>query len=315
MTARVSVVIACLDAEATLAVQLQALAQQKCSFTWDLIISDNGSRDRTVAIARGFAAQLPRLRIVDSSDRPGAGHARNVGAAASDAPLLVFCDADDQAAPGWLAAIVAALEQDPFVAGSFEARKLNRPRVLRSRSLQQNEGLQRSPFGPKLPHAGPGNLGIERALFLGAGGFDPQIGCLEDTDLCWRLQLSGTRLAFAPEAVMHVRLRSSLRGMFAQARAYGDAAALLENRYRGQDRRDTAGTTTGPPRRRLNTPASLLRFVRRHRSLGAALWTVGWHLGYRRHQAQNRAQVTTSSGPSWLSVPAVLSGPELPGPP
>jgi GT2 family glycosyltransferase len=297
MTPEVSIVIACRDAELTLGVQLAALSRQECPVPWNVVISDNGSTDGTVALARSFTDRLPGLVIVDSSDRTGAGHARNVGSRATQAPLLVFCDADDEAAPGWLAAIVQALGTHPFVAGRFDAEKLNSAAIFRSRPLQQSSGLQCSPFGPDLPHAGAGNLGIRREVFLRAGGFDPVVGCLEDTDLCWRIQLSGTKLVFAPDAVMHVRLRSSLRTMWAQGRAYGTASALLTYRYatitipapslaEAGSGRGTGGAGPSPAARPVmsSTPVRRSRLARLidHRSLGSLLWTLGWHVGHRR---------------------------------
>jgi glycosyltransferase involved in cell wall biosynthesis len=265
------VIIACRNAESTLRVQLEALTRQYCPVPWNVVISDNGSSDGTVALAMSFAGQLPGLVVVDSSARPGAGQARNIGAESTQAPLLVFCDADDEVAPGWLAALVTALGTEPFVAGRFESRKLNTARVLRSRSLQQDGGLQGSPFGPDLPHAGAGNLGVTRAAFLSVGGFDPEVGSLEDTDLCWRIQLTGVRLAFCREAVVHVRLRHSLRTMWSQGRSYGRACAQLEHRY--------PSPRTGPPGPgRINAIISLLSH---QRSLGGLLWTLGWHVGHR----------------------------------
>jgi cellulose synthase/poly-beta-1,6-N-acetylglucosamine synthase-like glycosyltransferase len=306
VTPEVSIVIACRNAELTLDVQLTALAAQECPVPWNVVISDNGSTDATIAIARRFADQLPELVVVDSSDRPGAGHARNVGARATQARLLVFCDADDEAAPGWLAAMVRALENNQFVAGRFESERLNSARILRSRPLQQSTGLQESPFGPGLPHAGAGNLGIKREVFFRVGGFDPTVGCLEDTDLCWRIQLIGVPLVFAPEAAMHVRLRASLRTMWAQGQQYGAASALLAHRYppstvaAGSRALMSTGSATGAPGfTGPQTPAdtlaatphrvpgagrraTLIALLRDQRSLGSLLWTLGWHVGHRR---------------------------------
>ena len=183
-------------------------------------------------------------------------------------------------APGWLAAMVSALRQDAFVAGRFEATRLNSPRILRSRPLQQGDGLQESPFGPGLPHAGAGNLGVHRDVFFAVDGFDPSVGCLEDTDLCWRIQLTGVPLVFRPEAVVHVRLRSSLRSMWSQGRAYGEASALLTHRY------PTTPGLAAPDRRRSprSTAVAALTLLRQQRTPGALAWSVGWHVGHRQRQ-------------------------------
>jgi glycosyltransferase involved in cell wall biosynthesis len=280
----VSVVIACYNAEATIAVQLEALARQECPVAWDVIVSDNGSTDSSIAVVRRFADRLPGLTVVDSSAQAGPGYARNIGAEATQAKWLVFCDADDEAAPGWLATMVDALQHNDFVAGGFESAKLNSATALRSRPLQQSQGLQESPFGPDLPHAGAGNLGVSRELFFSVNGFDPSVGTLEDTDLCWRIQLLGHKLAFCPEAVMHVRLRSSWRTMWAQGRSYGAAAALLEDRYRSDSPAPTGPISSkpGPARpRRFGLAGRAFALVRDQQNLGALLWTLGWHVGHR----------------------------------
>ncbi|MBT0767433.1 glycosyltransferase family 2 protein [Kineosporia sp. J2-2] len=287
----VSVVIACRNAADTLGIQLEALAQQRYSDTWDVLISDNGSTDHTRLVALRYSDRLPGLQIVDSSDKPGAGHARNVAATVSTADFLAFCDADDEVAPDWLTTMMAALERNPFVAGSFESRKLNSDRVLRSRPLQQSTGLQESPFGPGLPHAGAGNMGIRRDIFLSVGGFDQAVGTLEDTDLCWRVQLAGTPLIFAHDAVVHVRLRSSFSKMWRQGWNYGHAAALLERRYGNKPIASVTAVTTSlavikatQERETTSQPnpiASALKLLRENPTPGALMWAVGWHVGHR----------------------------------
>ena len=82
---------------ATIGAQLEALANQSWPEAWEI-------------------TQLLHLRLVDSSDRPGASHARNVGARAATAPALAFCDADDEVGPGWVAAMGNALVRHDFVA-------------------------------------------------------------------------------------------------------------------------------------------------------------------------------------------------------
>jgi glycosyltransferase involved in cell wall biosynthesis len=296
MTQRVSVVIACLDAADTLGVQLEALTRQDCAVPWNVVVSDNGSRDGSTAVAESFAGRLPGLKVVDSSTRRGPGHARNVGAEASEAELLVFCDADDEVAPSWLSTMVRALGEHSFVAGRFEGTRLNRPAVRRSRPLPQTEGLQYSPFGLHLPHAGSSSLGVRSDVFFGVHGFDPLLRCLEDTDLCWRIQLSGVPLVFVPDALLHVRLRSSLPEMWRQGHDYGAAAALLARRYASVRRLELAGEppetepdpADGAPGRG-GVRGRLGALSRRHLSLrgsgirnaGGLLWSAGWHLGWR----------------------------------
>src|SRR4051794_9763721 len=138
---QLSVIIACRDAQDVLGVQLAALAGQESPVPWEVLICDNGSTDRTVALAETWADRLP-LRVVDAAGIAGAGPARNAGVQAARGEWLAFCDADDEVGDGWLAAVCGALAEHPFVAGRFEGTRLNSARTLRSRQLDQQSDLQ-----------------------------------------------------------------------------------------------------------------------------------------------------------------------------
>lgn len=289
-----SVIIACLNGADTLGTQLEALAVQTCPVPWELLLCDNGSTDATVAVAESFRPRLPRLRILDAAAVRGAGPARNYGVQRARGQYVAFCDADDEVAPDWLASMAAALGRHRFVAGRFEKHRLNGDRVLRSRPLQQQDELQSSEIGDRLPHAGGGNMGMRRADFLAVGGFDPQIRWLEDTDLSWRAQRSGIPLVFCPDVVVHVRLRQTFRSMYVQGRQYGLAHALLEERYgrpdapteAAQDEGRVAASAGRGPSALLPRcgPGAALRCVIDHVVGGRLAWRVGWVVGHRGHR-------------------------------
>jgi glycosyltransferase involved in cell wall biosynthesis len=281
-----SVIIACLDAADTLGVQLRALATQPCPVTWELLICDNGSTDGTVAVAESFRSRLPNVRIIDASLVRGAGPARNYGVQRARGEFVAFCDADDEVAGDWLATMATALQRHRFVAGRFEKYRLNGARTLRSRPLQQQDELQSSDIGARLPHAGGGNMGMRRDDFLALGGFDPQIRWLEDTDLSWRAQLAGICLTFCPEVVVHVRLRSTFRTMYAQGRQYGVAHAILEERYGRPEPAPSDGGPAGQGRGATSRrrAGGVLTVLFDHVVGGRLFWRVGWVLGHRSHR-------------------------------
>jgi glycosyltransferase involved in cell wall biosynthesis len=107
-TVDVSVVIPVRNAADHLEEQLAALASQTYEGSWEVVVADNGSTDASLEVVRSWALRVPHLEIVDASDRAGPSHARNVGAAAARGRVLAFVDADDVAAPTWLAELVAA---------------------------------------------------------------------------------------------------------------------------------------------------------------------------------------------------------------
>ncbi len=231
--ALVSVVIPAFDAAATIDDQLYALGHQADAGPYEVVVADNGSRDRTLAMVEAWARRDPRIRAVDASDRPGPAHARNRGARAARGDLLVFCDADDIVSSGWVAAMRRAwLAGADLIGGSLESDSLNAPEVVAWRGHLQSDSL---PVGYRfLPYSVSANLGCDATVFAGLGGFEDAFpgAAGEDCDLCFRAQLAGFRLDFAEEAAVAYRHRHDLAGSLRQARAYGKASALLYRRYR-----------------------------------------------------------------------------------
>jgi GT2 family glycosyltransferase len=63
------------------------------------------------------------------------------------------------------------------------------------------------------------------------GGFDETLPFLEDTDYVWKAQLAGAKFHFVPDAVMRVRYRETLSGIYRQKRNYAEYNVFLSKRY------------------------------------------------------------------------------------
>jgi glycosyltransferase involved in cell wall biosynthesis len=235
-----SVIIPCFNSASTLAAQLSALANQRCRFRWEVVIADNGSRDNTVAVATAFRDRITSLRTVDASAVRGAAYARNTGAAVAGGDAILFCDADDVMADGYLEAMGRALERHDFVACRYDFQLLNRSWLAAARgpaSGGQEQGLAGGYCHPTLPYAGAGGLGIKKAVHESINGFDTTLKATagqEDTDYCIRVQLAGTPLLFVRDAVMHVRFKETVTDVFRQAWAWAESGAHVQRRYVGE---------------------------------------------------------------------------------
>lgn len=229
---RLSVIIPCLNAEATLATQLEALAAQQWSEPWELIIADNGSTDNSPEIARKYNGFFPAFRIINASARKGASYARNAGVRAASGNALAFCDADDEVAPGWIASIGNALRRYDVVYGKFKFDKFNEPNLAEKQAQAWESGLYRGRF---LPGGGAGNLGIRRWVHEAIGGFDECLPHAQDADYFWRLQLEGFELHYVPEAVVQVRcgrVNPSLPYLFCKSKNRAASNYWTYKRYR-----------------------------------------------------------------------------------
>lgn len=273
---KLSVVIGCLNEYQVIHQQLDAFAQQKWSQPWELIIADNGSTDGTLEKVRSYKGKIPNLRIVDASSRRGVAYARNAGCKVASGESVAFCDADDVVGEGWVAAMGEAVDRLDFVACRVDFSQINPPWALRSRTSTQYHGLQKHDYPPYLDHAGGATLAIKKHIHDRIGGFDETLLSLEDTDYCWRVQLEGVKLHFVPEAVLHVRLRSSLSAMCRQSRRWAEYNVLLYKIYRARGM---------PPIPWHIGPRIWLHLLRRCPALFSEtarpewLWEVNWALG------------------------------------
>lgn len=298
-----SVVIACFNAESTLGLQLDALSGQLNPVPFEVILCDNGCTDGSVQLALSYRDRLD-VRVVDASARRGPAYARNRGVDAARASLIAFCDADDQVTETWVARMAAALRRDAFVAGRVSVERLNHAKLVRSRGMEQQWRLQPSSTALGFEHAGAGNLGLHRDAFLAVHGFDVDMLACEDTDLCMKMQLAGHRLRYAPEVLIHTRMRDQVGQMIRQGYQYGLGQAQLEHRYGrpskaaphtgGNEGTGGAGAHTGLDR--------ILERVRSLRSLplSGQLWQIGWSVGHRAGQRRHGPDATTApSGVGW----------------
>lgn len=234
----VSVVLPFRNAARTISEQLEALAEQNFPGRWELVAVDNRSEDDSRQLAEGFRDRL-ELRVVEATERLGGGYASNVGARHARAEKLVFVDADDVVAPGYLSAIVAALDEHEFVTAAFDQETLNPSwvRAAHGPAWRDGDGPLPDQFGV-LPNAGA-SMGITRRLLDSVGGFRDDLPRMYDIALSWEVQFAGTPLHFVPDAVYRVRYRDNLLDLFRQGLAGSSCAPLLYKSYRhlGMQRR------------------------------------------------------------------------------
>jgi glycosyltransferase involved in cell wall biosynthesis len=229
---KISVILPCFNGAETIAIQLEALAKQQWSEPWEVIVSNNGSTDNSMEIVERYRDRLPNLRIVQAYTPPGprrgVTHSYNVGIKAAIGDAFVFCEADDEVTPGWLAAMGEALKQHDFVAGPLEYKKLNESWLVRDCDKQIDTEL---PNSEHRPYAFGCNIGMKRSLYEAVGEFDESYLTAWDMDFCWRVQEAGTELHFVPNAVVHYRFTHKFLDRYRKANKWGECQIILLKRY------------------------------------------------------------------------------------
>jgi glycosyltransferase involved in cell wall biosynthesis len=213
------------DGARTVGYQLDALANQDYRDAWELLVVDTGSRDGTPGLVtrRLQTVSGGRLLRMDGRRRNLASCARNAGAAASTGDLLAFCDADDVASPGWLAALAGRARDADLVAGCLDVVTLNSSRVRR-RHDDRSGPRPTLHFLTRISTAG---CAVWRDVFEAVGRFDEDHPGAEDIDFAWRAQLAGYRVSAESGAVMAYRYRRGLGALARQQFRWGRADARL----------------------------------------------------------------------------------------
>ena len=228
----VSVVVPVLNGEDTLSGCLASLLRlQYPPERREILVVDNGSTDRTAAIARSFS-----VRYV-LEPRTGLPHARNLGIAESEGDVVAFLDSDCLATPGWLGELVAGLADDRVSAATGELvayppATVAERYVARRRPLWQEWGGQQS--RPRHWFL-QGNVALRREVFDEVGLYDGRFAGVpcEDIDFAWRFQDAGLRVAYMSRAVAFHRHRTTVRGLAVQQLRYGRGQAVLQSKYPG----------------------------------------------------------------------------------
>jgi glycosyltransferase involved in cell wall biosynthesis len=111
---RISVLIPCWNAEAYVGDAIRSVIEQDVEPD-EIIVVDDGSNDRSAAIAEAFG---PAVSLLRQANR-GVGAALNLAIANATGDVIAFLDADDLWLPGKLAVQIAALTANPVLDGVF----------------------------------------------------------------------------------------------------------------------------------------------------------------------------------------------------
>lgn len=202
---RVSFIVPAYNAAETLPATLESLAAQTVA-DWEAVIVDDGSKDRTSAIAGAAAASDPRLRLVRQANG-GASAARNRGIAEARGDYIAFLDSDDWITADFLETMLPLADDGRAIAYCAYRRILPSGRVS---PVDWCPELEQDAFAVLVQRCEPAIhcLLIPRPLLLSVGGFDGSLRTCEDWDLWLRLARTGTPFRGTSRALASYRMRA-----------------------------------------------------------------------------------------------------------
>lgn len=217
------VVIPTWNANETLGLQLESLAKQIDPPNFEVIVVDNASTRSPDAVIDAWRDRLS-IRTVRAAAAQGVAYARNVGLAMASCDKVVFCDADDSAAPSFLRAAFDALDQEPFLTGAVHTVGADHfaqgyDAVQRQiRSAAGESATQLVPADTVYPVLMGGACAVRRDDAIALGGFDQSyVPGAEDNDFGFRIIEAGGRLMRCDAMGLAERRRPTAAGTLRRA--------------------------------------------------------------------------------------------------
>ena len=199
----VTFVIPAYNSEATLPETVRSLQAQSCP-NWEAVIVDDGSRDRTLRVARSFAAADKRLRVLRQANA-GPSAARNNGVRHARGERIVFLDADDWIASDYLEVMLPLARDERTIA------YCGYQRILPSGAACPPDLCPELADDPIVLLAQRCEPAIHcvmaaKSLLESVGLFDEDLRCCEDWDLWLRLARAGARFEPAGKVMAFYRM-------------------------------------------------------------------------------------------------------------
>ncbi len=218
-----SVVIPALNEEKCIGMCLDALSRQTLApDTFEVILVDNGSVDRTLEIAFTFQSSLQLTVLRKPACNISA--ARNAAAALAKGTFLAFLDADCVAPSCWLERALEYLRLgDGGVVGAFYSIPADSSWLAKAwygELATSKRGL--------VTYVPAGTMFVARSVFSSLGGFDSTIETSEDFEFCKRVRSAGYDvLAYPVLSTVHLGTPQTMESFYQKQRWHGNGVRTV----------------------------------------------------------------------------------------
>lgn len=223
--------------------------------SWEWVIADGGSTDKTIEIIKQWQGKHPFIKLVEVPNCPSPGFARNKALAVVKGDFLFFTDADCAPDKSWVNEMLRHFERDPKIAavgGEVYTLKVDPKNLVeawcehfRFNMVSPRYGWIKEGYYPDFPREPlPSDIGGHKAYFfgtcnvayrrsamleIGAKFWDRPTG--EDMDLSYQHRSKGWKFYFAPKAKVDHMHRADIKLLRKVWVTYGQAHLPLIDKY------------------------------------------------------------------------------------
>jgi glycosyltransferase involved in cell wall biosynthesis len=223
--------------------------------SWEWVIADGGSTDKTIEIIKNWQKKYPFIKLVEIPNCPSPGYARNKALEAVKGDFLFFTDGDCAPEKNWVNEMLKHFFKDPKIAavgGEVFTLKVDPENLVeawcqhfRFNMVSPRYGFIKEGYYPDFPREPmPCDIGGHKAYFFGTCNVAyrrsamKEIGAKfwerptgEDMDLSYQHRSKGWKFYFAPLAKVDHMHRADLKALRKVWVTYGQAHLPLLQKY------------------------------------------------------------------------------------
>lgn len=205
---------------------------------FEIIVVDDGSRDRTDEILERFRKSYPSFRYFSQPNK-GPAAARNLGIRYAKGDIILFMDDDCLADENWVTELVLGYGDERVGGVAGKIKYVPPDNNIANQFAARSDGAgQAFCANGEINFFVTANASFRRDVINQVGGFDETFphAAHEDVDLSHRIKQAGWKLVYSDDAVVHHYHYHNLKGDLKKWYQVGNAEALYQLK-RGQDMR------------------------------------------------------------------------------
>lgn len=228
----VSMLVPCFNEENTLAATIDSLLSMHYpKEKLEVVVVDDGSKDATAEIGRGYAAKYPGQVRFLQKENGGKYTALNLGIEKSNGELIGCLDADSFAAPDALMEAVKMFANDPTAMAITPAMQVYKPRKMLElmQSVEYTFGIFYKKMFDNLSAINvlPGPFSMYKREVFAKIGLFRHAHNTEDMEIAFRMHAHGLRIINAHTTYVYTTVPTTVRSLLKQRTRWSQG--FLEN--------------------------------------------------------------------------------------
>lgn len=199
---------------------------------FEVIFVDNASTDDSVRHIQQLFGQNQKMRIIVNAKNYGFAEGNNIGIRNSKGKYIALLNSDTRVHPNWLKELVNVIDHEKIGAVQSKLLRMGAPDFLDCAGgfvdyygyhFERGHGEKASNYNQpsEVFYAKGAGMLLKNDVLRKTGFFDADTFLyFDEVDLCWRIWLSGYKVAYAPKSVVYHALASTTSELQTKMRVY-----------------------------------------------------------------------------------------------